>query len=95
MCSVVSLPLTVNTRTIGALNLFSAQAFTRHAATALTILMRQARQAVLDDQLREALARGYRGHAEVTRKMSSREALRYCATPRRQPTAESATSPPS
>ena len=91
--SAVSLPLTVNGATIGALNLFSpdshaftepdvarAQAFTGQAATALTILLRHARQTVLDDELRQALASRAvidqaLGMLMVTRKMSSREAF--------------------
>lgn len=67
--SVVSLPLEVDGRSVGALNLFGstaraftepdverAQAFTDQAGTALTILLRHARRLTLDDQLREALA---------------------------------------
>jgi GAF domain-containing protein len=67
--SVVSLPIRVDGDSIGALNLFSsttaafaepdvarAQAFTTQAATALTILLRQASRISLDDQLRDALA---------------------------------------
>src|SRR5512133_3483683 len=67
--SVVSLPISIDGHSIGALNLFSsstgafsppdvarAQAFTSQAATALTILLRQASRITLDDQLREALA---------------------------------------
>jgi GAF domain-containing protein len=67
--SVVSLPLTLDGTTLGALNLFAttphaftahdiarAEAFTAQAATALTILRRHASHTVLDDQLREALA---------------------------------------
>ncbi|MGZ5398748.1 MAG: GAF and ANTAR domain-containing protein, partial [Nocardioides sp.] len=67
--SVVSVPLTLDGETLGALNLFAttphafsdhditrAEAFTAQAATALTILLRHARHTVLDDQLREALA---------------------------------------
>jgi GAF domain-containing protein len=91
--SAVSLPLAVDEATIGALNLFSgdahaftepdvarAQAFTRQAATALTILLRHARQTVLDDQLRQALASRAvidqaLGMLMVTRKMTSREAF--------------------
>jgi GAF domain-containing protein len=69
ICSVVSLPLTLNGNTMGALNLFAthphaftdrditrAEAFTAQAATALTILLRRASRTVLDDELREALA---------------------------------------
>lgn len=69
VCSAVSLPMTVDDRRMGALNLSSgqphaftdadvlrAQAFTTQASTALTILLRHARHTVLDDQLREALA---------------------------------------
>lgn len=67
--SVVSLPLTLDGETLGALNLFAttphaftgqdiarAEAFTAQAATALTILLRHVRHTVLDDELREALA---------------------------------------
>jgi GAF domain-containing protein len=67
--SVVSLPLTLDGTTLGALNLFAtaphaftegdiarAEAFTTQAATALTILFRHARHTVLDDELSEALA---------------------------------------
>ena len=67
--SSVSLPLTVDDITIGALNLYSsarngfgvadirrAELFTLQAATALTLLLRHARQIALEDQLREALA---------------------------------------
>lgn len=67
--SVVSLPLTLDGHTRGALNLFAttprafsdhdidrAEAFTAQAATALTILLRHASHTVLDEELREALA---------------------------------------
>ena len=67
--SVFSLPLTVDGQVRGALNLFAtvpraftdsdiarAEAITHQAATALTILLRHASRAVLDDELREALA---------------------------------------
>jgi GAF domain-containing protein len=67
--SVVSLPLTLNGETRGALNLFAttphaftdhditrAEAFTTQAATALTILLRHVSHTVLDEELREALA---------------------------------------
>ncbi|QIK75973.1 GAF and ANTAR domain-containing protein [Nocardioides piscis] len=67
--SVVSLPLTIDGHTRGALNIFvtsphafntaditRAEAFTAQAATALTILLRHASHTVLDDELREALA---------------------------------------
>lgn len=66
--SVVSLPLTLDGKTPGALNLFAttphaftdpdiarAEAFTAQAATALTILLRHVSRTVLDDELREAL----------------------------------------
>lgn len=66
--SVVSLTLVVDGASVGALNLFGssvdaftesdvarAQAFTDQAATALTIMLRQASRVTLDDQLREAL----------------------------------------
>ncbi|WP_375501106.1 GAF and ANTAR domain-containing protein [uncultured Jatrophihabitans sp.] len=98
--SAVSLPLTLASDTIGALNLFSAAshafveadiqralAFTRQAATALTILVRQVRTLVLDDQLREAIATRATvdqalGMLMVTRKISSThafEALRHAS----------------
>jgi GAF domain-containing protein len=67
--SVASLPLTLDGKTLGALNLFATtphaftdhdiarvEAFTAQAATALTILLRHASHTVLDDELREALA---------------------------------------
>jgi GAF domain-containing protein len=67
--SALSLPLTFDGHTRGALNLFAtaphaftdadlarAEAFTAQAATALTIVLRHASQLVLDDELREALA---------------------------------------
>ena len=67
--SSLSLPLTVDGVTIGALNLYGAavgqfgeasrrraQAFAAQGATALTIVMRQGHQACLEQQLRDALA---------------------------------------
>ncbi|MBF4762303.1 GAF and ANTAR domain-containing protein [Nocardioides islandensis] len=67
--SVCSVPLILDGKTWGALNLFAAtphaftdhditraEAFTAQAATALTILLRHASHTVLDDQLGEALA---------------------------------------
>jgi GAF domain-containing protein len=67
--SVFSLPLTLDGDTRGALNLFAvtphaftdadltrAEAFTRQATTALTILLRHAATRALDDELRDALA---------------------------------------
>ena len=67
--SSLSLPLTVNGDTLGALNLYTTtadtfsdpltartQAFARQVATALTIILRNADQTVLEGQLREALA---------------------------------------
>ena len=67
--SSISLPLTLNGVTMGAVNLFSAyprafaetdveraQAFTAQAATALTLLLRHADAMTLDAELREALA---------------------------------------
>lgn len=98
--SAVSLPLVVNDNTIGALNLFSpapgafaeadvqrALAFTRQAATALTILLRQANNRVLDDQLRDAIATRAvidqaLGMLMVTRKINSTtafDALRHAS----------------
>jgi GAF domain-containing protein len=98
--SAVALPLIVNDKTIGALNLFSpasdafaeadvqrALAFTRQAATALTILLRQADNRVLDDQLREALSTRAvidqaLGMLMVTRKINSTtafDALRHAS----------------
>lgn len=69
IASVLSLPLTLDGNTLGALNLFATtphafadydidrtEAFTAQAATALTILLRHAAHTVLDDELREALA---------------------------------------
>lgn len=67
--TALSLPLTIDGHTQGALNLFAttpphaftdhdigrAEAFTAQAATALTILLRHASHTVLDDELREAL----------------------------------------
>jgi GAF domain-containing protein len=66
--SSLSLPLTADGITIGALNLYSstshvlvngerahAEAFVAQASAALSLLLRQARQAKLTDQLREAL----------------------------------------
>ena len=66
--SVISLPITLDGKTPGALNLFAttphaftdhdiarAEAFTAQAATALTILLRHVSHTVLDDELREAL----------------------------------------
>jgi GAF domain-containing protein len=91
--SLVSLPVVLDGHTLGALNLFSttshafaeadiarAEAFTGQAATALTILLRQARQIALDDQLREALATRAvidqaLGILMVTHKINSREAF--------------------
>lgn len=67
--SSLSLPLTIDGVTRGALNLYStrtnsfgtpqaqhADAFARQAATALTIVLRNADRAVVEAQLREALA---------------------------------------
>ena len=67
--SSLSLPLTVNGDTRGALNLYTriansfgnaetarGQAFAQQAATALSIVLRNADQTVLETQLREALA---------------------------------------
>ncbi|WP_191907961.1 GAF and ANTAR domain-containing protein [Nocardioides cynanchi] len=67
--SVASLPLKLDGTTLGALNLFAtvphafsandiarAEAFTAQAATALTILLRHAARATLDEELRDALA---------------------------------------
>jgi GAF domain-containing protein len=67
--SSVSLPLTLNGTTLGAVNLYSrtangideqgirrAEAFTLQGATALTLVLRHAQQAVLEDQLRDALS---------------------------------------
>ena len=67
--SSVSLPLTINGATVGAVNLYSrvvncideagierAEAFTLQAATALTLVLRHAEQTALEDQLREALS---------------------------------------
>ena len=91
--SVVSLPLTLDGNTRGALNLFAttphafadpdiarAAAFTRQAATALTILLRHAGHTALDDELREALATRAvidqaLGILMVTRKTSAHEAF--------------------
>lgn len=91
--SAFSLPLALDGATVGALNLFAttphafaevdlarAEAFTRQAATALTILLRHADHTVLDDELREALATRAvidqaLGILMVTRKISSREAF--------------------
>jgi GAF domain-containing protein len=91
--SAFSVPLALDGDTIGAVNLFSAephaftepdiartQAFTAQAAAALGILLRQARQVALDDQLREALATRAvidqaLGILMVTRKISSRDAF--------------------
>lgn len=66
--SSLSLPLSVNGNTVGAINLYGtstdqfgpqaasrADAFTRQAATALTIMIRHAEQVTLEGQLREAL----------------------------------------
>ena len=91
--SLCSLPVTLDGLTLGALNLFStrthafaeadvarAEAFTGQAATALTILLRQARHITLDDQLREALATRAiidqaLGILMVTHKINSRKAF--------------------
>lgn len=91
--SVVSVPLTVDGQVRGALNLFAntphaftepdiarAEAFTRQAATALTILLRHASHTVLDDELSEALATRAvidqaLGILMVTRKISAHEAF--------------------
>ena len=91
--SAFSIPLTLEGATVGAVNLFSGtphafteadvartQAFTAQAATALSILLRHARQTALDDQLQEALATRAvidqaLGILMVTRKISSREAF--------------------
>ncbi len=67
--SAISFPLVVDGESMGALNLFAAsshafseddatraQLFATQGGAALTILMRQARTADLDNQLREALA---------------------------------------
>jgi GAF domain-containing protein len=67
--SSVSLPLIVDSASIGALNLYSrapgnfdepdirrAELFASQAATALTLLLRQAKQATIEDQLLEGLA---------------------------------------
>ena len=67
--SSVSLPLTVDGTSIGVLNLYSrapgsfddsdirrVESFTLQAATALTLMLRLARQATLEGQLLEALA---------------------------------------
>jgi GAF domain-containing protein len=67
--SSLSLPLAVDGDTIGALNLYGlavnqfgseaanrADAFARQATTTLTIVMRQAQQATLEGQLRDALS---------------------------------------
>ncbi|MGH8891431.1 MAG: GAF and ANTAR domain-containing protein [Acidothermaceae bacterium] len=67
--SSLSLPLVVDGVSTGALNLYCltanafgaadgarAQAFTQHAAAALTVVLREARHAQLDDDLRQALA---------------------------------------
>ncbi len=67
--SSVSLPLTVDGTSVGALNLYSrapdsfddsdirrAESFTRQAATVLTLMLRLARQAEQEGQLLEALA---------------------------------------
>jgi GAF domain-containing protein len=67
--SSLSLPLTVEDRVIGALNLYAteahhfdaaasvrAEAFARQTCTALAIVQRNAERTVLEDQLREALA---------------------------------------
>ena len=67
--SSLSLPLAVEGDTIGALNLYGlevnqfgteavnrADAFARQATTTLTIVMRQAQQATLEGQLRDALS---------------------------------------
>lgn len=91
--SAVSLPIIVDGQHVGALNLFSrvphafteddvakADAFTKQAETALAILVRQARQTALDEQLRDALATRAvidqaLGVLMVTRKITSREAF--------------------
>lgn len=91
--TAVSLPFTVDGQSIGAVNLFSAtphaftgpdidrmQAFTAQASTALTILLRHARQTVLDEQVQEALASRALidqalGILMVTNKINSREAF--------------------
>lgn len=91
--SVFSLPLTLDGDTRGALNLFAvtphaftdadltrAEAFTRQATTALTILLRHAATRALDDELRDALATRAvidqaLGILMVTRKISSHEAF--------------------
>lgn len=91
--SAFSVPLTLDGATVGAVNLFSAtphaftesdiartQAFTAQAATALSILLRHARQTALDEQLQEALATRAvidqaLGMLMVTRKINSREAF--------------------
>jgi GAF domain-containing protein len=67
--SSLSLPLTIDERTRGALNLYAAlgsafpqevhqrvELFARQASAVLTVVTRQSRQVVLSDQLREALA---------------------------------------
>jgi GAF domain-containing protein len=91
--SIVAIPLTVDGATLGALNLFAAtrdaftradvelaQAFAGQASTALTLLLRHARQTVLDDQFREALASRAvidqaLGILMVTREITSQEAF--------------------
>lgn len=91
--SAVSLPLVLDGGIRGAVNLFStephaftepdvirAQAFTGQAATALSILLRHARQTALDGELREALATRATidqalGILMVTNKITSREAF--------------------
>jgi GAF domain-containing protein len=90
---IVAIPLTVDGATVGALNLFAAdphafapadveraEAFARQASTALTILLRQARHTVLDDEVREALATRAvidqaLGILMVTREITSQEAF--------------------
>ena len=67
--SSLSLPLSIDERTRGALNLYATEGaaspqevhqrvelFARHASAVLTVVTRQSRQVVLSDQLREALA---------------------------------------
>ena len=91
--SAFSLPLNLDGATVGAVNLFGAtphaftepdiartQAFTTQAATALSILLRNARHTALDDQLQEALTTRAvidqaLGILMVTRKISARDAF--------------------
>lgn len=93
--SSFSLPLSMDGETRGAINLFSArvrgfsesdvertQAFADQAATSLTLLLRQADTAWLDQQLREALATRAvidqaLGILMGARKITSREAFEH------------------